>query len=198
MVLAQDHERHAARAEQVLVRGDEQVVEPVDDVVKGHERDAMRGVEEDLRAHGLGPLDDLPNRQHQPGLHLHEADRDQGRAGRDGVQDRVDLVDLDELHPTLLRHEERVQDGPELGGRRDDAVAGLECRATTPTPTETAGSRATRPGRPRSIWRTQPRARSDWRSHSTQPAVPACHASRASRMTRIVESGGSPYVAVSR
>ena len=75
---------------------------------------------------------------------------------------------------------------------------GWSAAVTTPTPTETAGSSATRELATPMSCANATRARSDTRSHSTQMPVPASHSASAWRIARSVGSGGSPYVAVSR
>ncbi len=126
MVIPHGEERDAPRAEQVLVGGDRDVVDPVDDVVQPHEWDAVGRVEQDLRPDRLGALDDVPNRQDPTRLHLDEAQRDERGPWRDRLDEPIDVVDVDHLDPALARHEEREQDRGELGRRHDHAIAGSE------------------------------------------------------------------------
>lgn len=111
MLAAEDHERNAARAEQVLVRVDEDVVESIDHVVEGHERDAVRGVEQDLGTDGLRPPSNLLNRQHPAGLHLDEAERQELRARRDRFDEPVELFHLTIPTPTDTDGRRATRDG---------------------------------------------------------------------------------------
>ncbi len=127
----------APRAEEVLVRVADEIVDRVDVIGDLDERGAVGRIDEypgtDLRR----PPSDRGEIRDSSGLHLDEACRDQRRARLDRIGQGSEGHRPDR-HASLFRHEQREQVGDVLVVRHDDDV-----------PWAQAGRHETRPDRHR-------------------------------------------------